>query len=136
MHQNVLANIIFRLWSERQPDLEIKKPTIGFFLFLEQVFLYNDNYPIMTTVAFYPIIINICGPSKNMCICVTLLGHAGEKKNMQKPVNDVESKPKRPTKYEMPKKKCSFSSCSSCLCPVKQICLASSSAKPANPNRT
>lgn len=80
MHQNVLANIIFKLWSERQPGLEIKKPTIWFFLFLEHIFLYNDNYPIRTTVAFYPIIINICGPRKNMCICVTLLGHARKKK--------------------------------------------------------
>lgn len=94
------------LWSERQPGLEIKKPTIRCFLFLEQIFLHNDNYPMRTTVAFDPIIINICEPSKNMCICVTSLGHAG-KIHAKKPMND-ESKPKRPKKSEMPKKKCSF----------------------------
>lgn len=67
------------LWSEIQPGLEIKKPKIWWFLFLEQSFLYNENDPVTTTVAFYPIIINICGPSKNTCICVTLLVHGGEK---------------------------------------------------------
>lgn len=82
MHQNVKANIIFRLWSERQPGLENKKPTIwSIFLFLEQIFLYNDNYPIKTSVVFCPIIIN--GTSKNMGIGVTLLGHA-EKKAQKK----------------------------------------------------
>lgn len=67
------------LLSEIQPGLEIKKPKIWWFLFLEQSFLYNENDPVTTTVAFYPIIINICGPSKNTCICVTLSGHGGEK---------------------------------------------------------
>lgn len=107
MHRNVLANSIFRLWSERQPGLEIKKPTIWFVLLLDHFFLYNDNYLIRTTVAFQPVIIDICGPRENVYLC-DLVSARTKSKNMQKPVNDVESKPKRPTQSEMPPQKMHF----------------------------
>lgn len=108
MHRNVLANSIFRLWSERQPGLEIKKPTIWFFLLLDHFFplqwqlSYKDHCGIPACYYRY-----LWTMWKHVYLC-DLVRARTKSKNMQKPVNDVESKPKRPTQSEMPPPKMQF----------------------------